>query len=147
MARSRLKSKGRAESGGFIRLPHALYDHPSFVGLSGNSAKVLLLLMRQYRGKNNGDLSASFTQAQKIGIGSKTTLAKALRELQEAGLVIRTREGYFTNPGGRCALYAVAWLPIDECPGKDLEVKPTTTAPLKLSIKANKNPGTTCGLS
>ncbi|MEH6498906.1 MAG: hypothetical protein V7751_05930 [Pseudoalteromonas distincta] len=147
MSRNRFKSKGRAESGGFILFPHALYDHPSLASLSGNSTKVLLLLMRQYRGKNNGDLSASFTQAKKIGIGSKTTLAKALRELQEAGLVIRTREGYFTNPGGRCALYAVAWVPIDECPGKDLEVKHTTTAPLKLSSKANKKPGIDCGLS
>jgi len=103
--------------------------------------------MRQYRGNNNGDLSASFTQAQKIGIGSKTTLAKALRELQDAGLVIRTREGYFTNPGGRCALYALAWLPIDECPDKDLEVKPTVTPRLKLSIKGNKKPGINCGPS
>lgn len=147
MARSRLRSKGRAESGGFIQIPHALYDHPLFGDLSGNTIKVLLLLLRQYRGKNNGDLSASFTQAKKIGVGSKTTLAKALSDLQEAGLIIRTREGVFTNPGGCCALYALAWKPIDDCPGKELEVMPTTTAPLKLSIQTNRTPGIVNGLS
>jgi len=147
MARSRLKSKGRAESGGFILFPYALFDHPSVVGLSGNGIKVLLLLIRQYRGNNNGDLSATFAKVQKIGIRSKTTLAKALRELQDAGVVLRTREGYFTNPGGRCALYALAWQPIDECPGKDLEVEPTVTPRLKLSVKGNIKPSINCGLS
>ena len=61
--------------------------------------------------------------------------------MQQLELIIRTREGVFLNPGGRCALYALAWLPIHDCPGKALEVLPTTTPPLKLSMLKNKMPG------
>ncbi|WP_172152069.1 hypothetical protein [Pseudomonas tumuqii] len=141
MARSRLKCKGRAEGGGFIALPHALYDSPAFTSLSGTEHKVLLGLMRQYRGKNNGNLSASHTQAKVWGVGSKTSLAKALDRLQQLDLIIRTREGVFLNPGGRCALYALTWLRIDDCPGKDLEVNPTVTPLLKLSMLKSRMPG------
>lgn len=145
MARTRQKAKGRAEhSGGFIAIPHALHDHPAFGRLSQTAFKVLLGLIRQYRGKNNGDLSASFTQAEKWGVGSKTSLANALTELQEVGFIFRTREGVFTNPGGRCALYALAWKRIDECPGKELAVMPSTTPRLKLSMEKIKTPGTAC---
>lgn len=134
MARKRLSQKGRSDKGGFIAIPHKLYDTPAFASLSGAEHKILLGLIRQYRGKNNGNLSASYTQAQKWGVGSKTTLASALERLQLLGLIIRTREGVFLNPGGRCALYALAWKPIDDCPGKGLEISPTITPPLKLSM-------------
>lgn len=95
---------------------------------------MLLGLIRQYRGQNNGDLSASFTQAKLWGINSKTTLAKALDELQTRNLIVRTREGRFIKPGGCCALYALTWQPINECDGK-LEVAATVTAPRKLSLE------------
>jgi len=144
MARSRLKSKGRTDRGGFIAIPNALHDHPAFSELSGTALKVLLGLARQYRGANNGDLSASHTQAVKWGVGSKTSLAKALVELQRDGLIIRTREGFFINPGGRCALYALAWRPIDDCPGKSLEIASTLTPSLKLTMENNKKPSTDC---
>lgn len=144
MARSRLKSKGRTDRGGFIAIPNALHDYPAFSELSGTALKVLLGLARQYRGANNGDLSASHTQAAKWGVGSKTSLAKALSDLQKHGLIIRTREGVFINPGGRCALYALAWRPVDDCPGKNLEIASTPTPLLKLSMENNKKPGTAC---
>lgn len=141
MAHNRRKSKGRIEGGGFIALPHALFDCPAFASLSGTEQKVLLGLMRQYRGNNNGNLSASHTQAKEWGVASKTSLANALERLQQLDLIIRTREGVFLNPGGRCALYALAWQPIDDCPGKGLEVSPTITPPLKLSMLKSKTPG------
>lgn len=140
MALNRRKAKGRAERGGFIAIPHALYDSSAFASLSGTEYKVLLGLMRQYRGNNNGNLSASHTQAKAWGVGSKTSLANALDHLQQLDLIIRTREGVFLNPGGRCALYALAWQPIDDCPDKALEVMPTTTPPLKLSMLKSKAP-------
>lgn len=128
------KSKGRSEKGAFLALPHALLSHPDFRNLSGSALKVLIQLGSQYNGKNNGDLSASFTQAKKWGMNSRTTLAKALRELQERNLIVCTREGRFINPGGLCSLYAVTWKPIDECGGK-LEVRATTTPPRKLTLE------------
>lgn len=139
MARNRFKAKGRAEAGTFALIPHAVMDCKDFRSLSGRAMLILLCLVRQYRGKNNGDLSAEFSRVKEWGIGSKSTLAKALNELQERNLVIRTREGQFTNPGGRCALYALTWQPIDECAGK-IEVAATVTAPRKFSLEQAKRP-------
>ena len=146
MARSIFKAKGRTEGGKFMALPHALFDHPAFSELSQTALKTLLGILRQYRGRNNGNLSASFTQAERWGIGSKSSLAQALSLLQDIGFVVRTREGVFTNPGGRCALYALAWKPIDECPGKELEIGPTVTPLLKLSLVGSNKSGTVSGL-
>ena len=139
MARSLRKSKGRNPSGSFAALPHTVMDSADFRALSGGALKVLMGLLRQYRGGNNGDLSATFTQAEAWGVGSKATLAKALRELQEHGLISCTREGRFIKPGGCCALYALSWQPIDECGGK-LEVAATTTPPRKFSMERAENP-------
>jgi len=131
----RAKSAGRSSMPGpYSAIPHALQDTDDFRLLSGGAIKVLLGLIRQYRGQNNGDLSASFTQAKLWGINSKTTLAKALDELQTRNLIVRTREGRFIKPGGCCALYALTWQPINECDGK-LEVAATVTAPRKLSLE------------
>nr|WP_298168353.1 hypothetical protein [uncultured Pseudomonas sp.] len=139
MARSLRKSKGRSPAGTFAALPHAVMDSESFRALSGGALKVLLGLLRQYRGSNNGDLSATLSQAKAWGVNSTSTLTTALKELQERNLIVRTREGRFTKPGGCCALYALNWQPIDLCEGK-LEVQPTTTAPRKFSLERIENP-------
>lgn len=60
------------------------------------------------------------------------TLSKALKELQERNLIVKTRSNYKGRDGARCALYAFTWAPIDECPGKMLEVAATITAARKL---------------
>lgn len=139
MARTLAKSKGRTASGTFAALPHVMMDSEDFRTLSGGALKVLLGLLRQYRGGNNGDLSASFTQAEGWGVGSKSTLTKALEELQQCNLIIKTREGRFTRPGGCCALFALSWRPIDECGGK-LEITPTITPPRKFSLERANHP-------
>lgn len=113
--------------------------------MSGAALKVLLHLMRQYKPGKNGDLSAPFSDMKRKGVRSQTTLAKAITELIEARWIIRTREGRFLNPGGKCALYALSWHPIDECPGKDLEVMQTVTAPRKLSLERCKTPSPKAG--
>lgn len=139
MARNRLKAKGRKESGRFVALPHAVMDSDDYKSLSGSAMKVLMCLLRQFNGRNNGDLSASFTLANTWGIGSKSTLSKALKELQERDMIICTREGRFLRPGGCCALYAVTWLAIDECSGK-LEVSSSNVPSRKFSLKRAVNP-------
>lgn len=127
MAKSRAKAKGRKESGTFAAIPHSVMDTNDFQKLSPSGMKVIILLIRQYNGKNNGNLSATITQSRKYGVNSSASLTKALRELQTCNLIVRTREGFFMSAGGRCALYALTWRAIDECRGKDLELNPTTT--------------------
>jgi len=109
-----------------------------YKNLHGNAVKLLMALIHQYRGHNNGDLTAAYSVMNKWGFRSKQTLANALKTLLDSGMIIQTRTGLFLNPGGRCALYALAWQTIDECPGKGLEVKPTRVPPRKFSTEQNK---------
>jgi hypothetical protein len=123
---------------GHIQIPHIVMESDNYRKLPPNAVKLLNALVYQYRGKNNGDLTAAFTYMQAFGFKSKETLHRAIKQLLEADLIIRTRQGFFMNPGGRCALYALTWLSIDECQGKKLEVKPTTTPNHKFSMEQNK---------
>ena len=135
MSRTREKAKGRKTRGAFAGIPKDVMDHPDYVDLSANARSLLFELAYQYNGRNNGNLTAAWTVMSKRGWKSKTTLAKALKELLINEFALLTRTGIGLNPGKRCALYAVTWQPIDECIGKDLEVNPTTRPPRSFTAK------------
>jgi len=134
MARPNKNRKGGLPTRSFAGIPRIVMDSDDYKNLNGNAIKLLLELAYQYRGNNNGDLSATFSHMEKRGFKSKETLGNALKSLQGANLIIKTREGMFLNPGGRCALYALTWQPIDECNGKH-DVKATRIAPRKFSME------------
>ena len=81
---------------------------------------LLFDLVAQYRGENNGDLSAAWSQMQARGWKSKETLFKAKSELIALGLIVETRKGARPN---KASLYACTWMALDHCGGK-LEIKP-----------------------
>ena len=85
--RNRRKHTGRAESGGFFALPHAVMASPAFRNLSAHGVKLLCDLGGQYRGANNGDLGAAWRVMNPLGWRSRDTLSRALRELIDAGLI------------------------------------------------------------
>jgi hypothetical protein len=88
-------------------------------------AKVLMVLGCQYNGRNNGDLAATKSMLKSWGGMADGTLARALRQLKERNLILCTRTSYRRRDGQKCALYALTWMAIDQCPGKELEVKDT----------------------
>lgn len=116
----RRKHKGRAESGSFFAWPRAVADSTAYRSASAPAVKLLNDLCFQFRGSNNGDLSAAWGAMKVRGWKSRDTLHKALSELLALGLIEKTRQG------GKhlCSLYALTWLPIDECRGK-LDVSAT----------------------
>lgn len=124
MSRKRERMKGRRESGSFAKLPHAYFQSPEFAELLPRAVKALIDLYCQFRGNNNGDLCAAFSVMRLRGWRSKDQLAKAIKELIEKGWLMVTRQG------GRnmATLYAVTFMPINECGGK-LDVKATATPP------------------
>jgi hypothetical protein len=93
----------------FVTLPHGMVTHPSFLELTGNSAKLLLAVLAGYTGSNNGHLVATFTRMQSFGFNSKESVARALRELISLGYIVRCRTHNKRSP----ALYALTWLPIN----------------------------------
>ena len=133
MARDRRKIKGRSESGRFLKLPHIVLNSEDYINLSYKSKALLTDLAMQYNGHNNGDFSAALGVMRKRGWTRNATLSAATKELVEANLILKTREGKFLNPGAKCTLYAITWEPIDDCYGKDLEVKATIKAPRSFS--------------
>jgi len=123
MRRSRAKHKGRIESGSFFAWPRAVAESDAYRSASAPAVKMLNDLCFQFRGNNNGDMTAAWRVMKTLGWKSRDTLNKALRELLELGLIEKTRQGW----KHRCSLYALTWLPIDECGGK-LDV-PATRVP------------------
>ncbi|PKG49284.1 MULTISPECIES: MarR family transcriptional regulator [Halomonadaceae] len=129
------KKKRDAETvqGGFFALPSLLMEHREFRELTPSALKVLMVLISQYKGSNNGDLAATHSMMKDWGGMAEGTLGKSLRELQERDLIIKSRQNRKGREGARCALYALTWRRIDECPGKDLCIRPTIVASRKLS--------------
>lgn len=120
----RARNKGRKATKPFLGIPREVVDSVQFGDLSAHGTKLLIELARQYRGKNNGDFSASYAQVKKRGWRSPSTLDRAKKELIAAGFVMVTRQG----GRHRCSLYAVTWWSIDDCGGKHDE-PPTAAAP------------------
>lgn len=122
-AARRVRVKGRKESGPFLALPLAVINSPAFLRLGPSSIRLLLDLGSQYRGNNNGDLSAAWGLMSKRGWKSKDTLNHALSELLSAGFIEKTRQG----GRNKCSLFALDFQAIDECNGK-LDVRATAVA-------------------
>ena len=137
MSKSYQKSKGRSTSPGqFVGIPIVVLDHEDFRNLS-NSAKIALIaILREFNGKNNGDLSLPLSRARQWGIKSSATLVESIRELESVNLIIRTRDPSLMRFAlrGQCSLFAVTWRPIDECGGKH-DYLPTAAAPRKFSLE------------
>ena len=98
--------------------------HKNFKTLSPRATKYVVDLASNYNGRNNGDLSATFSQMKSRGWNSSDQLFKAKRELVDRGIIKVSRQGGLN----KCNLYALNWFQIDECDGK-LDIAPTPTAP------------------
>lgn len=114
-------AKERREPGGFAALPHCLLRSQVFITLSGHAVKLLVDLLTQYKGFNNGDLCLAWSIMAKRGWKSRDTLNKARKELLEVEVILISRYG----DRRRAHLYALTFFAVDECSGK-LDVKPTS---------------------
>ncbi|MCL7939157.1 hypothetical protein M8009_02400 [Halomonas sp. ATCH28] len=129
----RKKRERVSTPGGFLALPKLLMEQDDFRELSPSAMKVLMVLGSQYNGRNNGDLSATHSMMRDWGGMAEGTLSKALKELQDRKLIVKSRENRRGREGARCALYALTWQTIDDCPGKDLDLVPSIVPYRKLS--------------
>ena len=110
--RAKLTGKGRGHS--FLALNHPMMDSDAWLGLSGGALKLLLEIGRQFNGHNNGDISIPMKRMKLRGFNSSDVLIRCKRELIDAGFITQTRQGGMHQ----CSLFAITWMPIDECGGK-----------------------------
>ncbi|MFZ1342933.1 hypothetical protein [Thiothrix eikelboomii] len=100
--------------GQFVALPHTVLKSDKFASLSPVAVKLMLDLLSQYDGKNNGDLCAAYSVMQKRGWSSKSNLAKALKELMDNQFIVLSEQGGRHKP----TLYAITFYAVDECSDK-----------------------------
>lgn len=95
-SKRRMFASGRNEKKEtWVQINHGLYDHPSVVSLSCSAFRVWTYVIRSHNGFNNGEIGVSCRSVQKLTGISKNTAMRALNELREHGLVVRTDVGAF----------------------------------------------------
>ena len=125
----RVRNKGRFPFKFFVMFPWDVLNHETFRTLSPRATKLVVDIAAQYRGNNNGDLSATLSLMRDRGWNSSDQLDKAKKELVEKDVIRVARQGGLN----KCNLYALTWFPIDECKGK-LDIASTITAPVDWKI-------------
>jgi hypothetical protein len=120
MTDKRQKRPVEAISGLYSAIPHTVMDSTAFMGAGCPAKSLLLELMRQHSGNNNGHLHLSFTWLQKRGWSSRDVIQRAKSELLKRGLMIQTRQGGLNIGPSR---YAVTWLKITNFVGLEIQGK------------------------
>lgn len=103
---------------GFFRFENRIVDSVAYADLGFASRALLVQLGRQFNGRNNGHLQATFALMQRYGFGSEHTVSTAVKDLIVHGFLYRTRSH---GANKQWAKYALTWLPIHDPSGLFLE--------------------------
>ena len=114
-----MANKKRPEqiAGSFGGIPHSVMDSVAFTGASHRAKALLLELIRQLNGSNNGHLQLATSSLKVRGWSSADQIQKAKVELIGRQLIVKTRLGGL-NAGSD--LWAVTWLIVSNYVGLDL---------------------------
>ncbi|MDO8264638.1 MAG: hypothetical protein Q7T21_15640 [Gallionella sp.] len=113
------KNKGDSGriAGGFVAIPWAVLDCPSYALLSHPARSLLTEIARQFVRDNNGRLLASAAYLAKRGWRSSDVIVRAKRELIDNGFIHELVKGHRPN---KASWYAVTWQRLDKIPGYDV---------------------------
>ena len=95
--------KGQAKKGiiesteRFVKLTYPLIESEAWRWLRPISKAVYIELKRRYNGLNNGKISLSLSEAAYILKASKSSISKALKQLEAHGFIKLTKKGYFAG--------------------------------------------------
>jgi len=113
----------RGKTPPFVMLRKDIITSREWAELSHKAVKLLVDVLEQFNGHNNGDLCITMSVMRKKGWVSSGTLHAAKNELEKKGFLELTRQG----GRNKCSLFAVSFFPINECGGK-LDRRSTTKA-------------------
>jgi hypothetical protein len=85
----------------FIMLPYGVYDSLGFTALRPIHLALLLALIRKHNGRNNGAIAFGIREAARRCHCGKSTAARALADLQTAGLISAVYRGHLVPEVGR----------------------------------------------
>ena len=100
--------------GGHVRIYWEIIDSMAWRALAYSSQSLYVVLRRNLKGTNNGNISAALGDMKHSGWRSSATLASGLRELQAVGLIEATRQGGIARGENTCSLYRFTDEPVFE---------------------------------
>jgi len=95
----------------FVGIPYNIVNSDQWAKLKAAEVKLLLDLLLQYHGRNNGSLSPCYSLMKKRG-WARSSLYRAYSRLVHSGYIVVTRQGWKVR--GRPTLVALTWYGIDE---------------------------------
>ncbi len=104
----------KRKNGRFIAIPHNVLNCPDYMALSSIAKSVLIELVMQYNGSNNGDLSLAWSVMKSRGFGAESTVIRGKKTLLERKIITEVRKGIAMGGIRLCSLYALNWLRVDE---------------------------------
>jgi hypothetical protein len=104
------RSKG---NGRFIALPYVVLNSSGYASTTPPARAVLIEIMRNFSGFNNGQIALSVRDAAKRCNISNDTAALAFTQLEDAGLIERVMKGSFKQRNRRASEYRILWLRCD----------------------------------
>jgi len=133
------KHKDKRESGKFVTIGRYFLQSHVRKNLSMKANTLLMDLLAQYKGFNNGDLCLAWKIMKEYNWRSRQTLDRAREELLEKEILMLTRQGGRNSP----SLFALTIYNIDDCRDKwghtKIDVQPTKT-PTRAWIKHEPMP-------
>jgi hypothetical protein len=111
--KSRAQRSKRDDPGRFVSLPHTVLTSRALIELPAAAKALLLDMLTQYNGRNNGDICAAFKVMKQRGWRSEETLFRARKALEESELISVTRAGGRPN---RATLYGFTFYALDDNP-------------------------------
>ncbi|MET4161960.1 hypothetical protein ABIE61_001809 [Marinobacterium sp. MBR-111] len=103
----------RKKKSTFLGIPRHVAQSEQFTKLLGNELRLLMELLLQYRGFNNGNLTTAESVLSKRGWAAGS-IYNASTGLQRKGWIVVTRQGYKVR--GMATLVAITWNGIDDPP-------------------------------
>ncbi|RUP78611.1 hypothetical protein C7Y69_14850 [Alteromonas sp. KS69] len=97
----------------FFRLPKELFKCSGYLGLNKTQRALLIDLCSQYNMKNNGNLSLAPSLMEPLGWDEKT-VRRNKKALIDSKLIRVTGHKELNNYK-YMYLYALSWLPVDDC--------------------------------
>jgi hypothetical protein len=106
--------------GSYTPFLHCVMDSVAFMQASHVARSLMLELMRQHNGSNNGRLHLTKGWLERRGWASSDQVDKAKKELIARNLIVQTKQGGL-NVGP--SWFALTWLPISNHVGLELQAK------------------------
>lgn len=107
---------GGAQHSDHLHIHSEVIDSVAWRSLSYASQSLYVLLRRKLLESSNGRISATLGDLKHYGWNSSATLAKALKELKERGLIAVTRQGGIAFGQRVCTLYRFTDVDVYEHP-------------------------------